>query len=65
VGRIDVKPGTLFTPVVSDVVLDILHYENVSQDFVTTAKVGIAAVVLQRQRVIGQRLVDFVLDPVA
>jgi len=51
--------------VVSDVVIDILHYENVSQDFVTSAKAGIAAVVLQRQWIISQRLLDVVLDPVA
>jgi lysozyme len=31
----------------SDVVIDISHYENVSQDFVTTAKAGIAAVILK------------------
>ena len=31
----------------SDVVFDISHYENVSQDFVTTANAGIAAVILK------------------
>ena len=34
-------------PVMSDVVFDISHYENVSQDFVTTAQAGIAAVILK------------------
>jgi lysozyme len=34
-------------PVMSDVVIDISHDENVSQDFVTTAKAGIAAVILK------------------
>ena len=31
----------------SDVVLDISHYDNVSQDFVTVAKAGIVAVILK------------------
>jgi lysozyme len=34
-------------PVMSDVVIDISHYETVSQDFVETAKAGIAAVILK------------------
>ena len=34
-------------PIMSDVVVDISHYENVSQDFVTTAQAGIAAVILK------------------
>jgi lysozyme len=33
--------------VMSDVVFDISHYENVSQDFVNTAKAGIIAVILK------------------
>ena len=31
----------------SDVVIDISHYENVSKDFMTTAKAGISAVILK------------------
>jgi len=34
-------------PVMSDVVFDISHYENVSQDFVTTANAGIVTVILK------------------
>lgn len=34
-------------PVMSDAVIDISHYNNVSQDFVTTAKAGIVAVILK------------------
>jgi lysozyme len=41
----------------SDVVIDISHYENVSQDFVATAKAGIVAVVLK-----ATQGIDFV-DP--
>ena len=41
------SPAPYLPPVMSDVVIDISHYENVSQDFVTTAKAGIAAVILK------------------
>ena len=41
------SPAPYFPPVMSDVVIDISHYENVSQDFVITAKAGIAAVILK------------------
>jgi lysozyme len=34
-------------PVMSDVVIDLSHYDNVSQDFVTVAKAGIVAVILK------------------
>jgi lysozyme len=34
-------------PLMSDVVFDISHYENVSQEFVTTAEAGIVAVILK------------------
>jgi lysozyme len=43
-------------PVMSDVVIDVSHYENVSQDFVTTAQSGIVAVVLKATQ--GTRFVD-------
>jgi lysozyme len=39
--------------VMSDVVIDISHYENVSQDFVTTARSGITAVILKATQGIG------------
>jgi GH25 family lysozyme M1 (1,4-beta-N-acetylmuramidase) len=42
-----VSPAPYLPPVMSDVVIDVSHYENVSQDFVTTAKAGIAAVILK------------------
>ena len=41
------NPVPYLPPVMSDVVFDISHYENVSQDFVTTANAGIAAVILK------------------
>ena len=41
------NPAPYLPPVMSDVVFDISHYENVSQDFVTTAQAGIAAVILK------------------
>jgi GH25 family lysozyme M1 (1,4-beta-N-acetylmuramidase) len=41
------SPAPYLPPVMSDVVIDISHYENVSQDFVTTAKAGIVAVILK------------------
>jgi hypothetical protein len=41
------NPAPYLPPVTSDVVIDISHYENVSQDFVATAKAGIAAVILK------------------
>jgi lysozyme len=34
-------------PVMSDVVIDISHYDTVSQDFAATAKAGIVAVILK------------------
>lgn len=39
--------------VMSDVVIDISHYENVSQDFSTTAESGIIAVILKATQGIG------------
>jgi lysozyme len=41
------NPAPYLPPIMSDVVFDISHYENVSQDFVTTAQAGIAAVILK------------------
>lgn len=41
------NPTPYLPPVMSDVVFDISHYENVSQDFVITAQAGIAAVILK------------------
>ena len=41
------SPAPYLPPVMSDVVIDISHYENVSQDFAITAKAGIAAVILK------------------
>jgi lysozyme len=41
------NPAPYLPPVVSDVVFDISHYENVSQDFVITAKAGMTAVILK------------------
>jgi lysozyme len=41
------NPAPYLPPVMSDVVFDISHYENVSQDFVTTAEAGIVAVILK------------------
>ena len=41
------NPAPYLPPVMSDVVLDISHYENVSQEFATTAKAGIVAVILK------------------
>src|SRR5262249_11154261 len=41
------NPAPYLPPVMSDVVFDISHYENVSQDFVITAKAGMAAVILK------------------
>ncbi len=46
-------PNPYLPPVMSDVVIDISHYENVSQDFVTTANAGIAAVILKATQGIG------------
>jgi lysozyme len=41
------NPAPYLPPVMSDVVIDVSHYDNVSQDFVTTAKAGIVAVILK------------------
>ena len=41
------NPAPYLPPVMSDVVFDISHYENVSQEFVTTAEAGIVAVILK------------------
>src|SRR5215472_12845265 len=41
------NPTPYLPPVMSDVVFDISHYENVSQEFATTAKAGIVAVILK------------------
>ena len=41
------NPAPYIPPVTSDVVIDISHYENVSQDFISTANAGIAAVILK------------------
>ena len=40
-------PAPYLPPVMSDVVIDVSHYDNVSQDFVTTANAGIVAVILK------------------
>src|ERR1700740_1399893 len=48
--------GPYLPPVMSDVVIDISHYENVSQDFVSTAQAGIAAVILKATQ--GTAFVD-------
>jgi lysozyme len=42
-----IDPVPFLPPVTSDVVFDISHYENVSQDFVAAAQAGIAAVILK------------------
>ena len=49
-------PAPYLPAVTADVVIDISHYENVSQDFVTTAKARIAAVILKATQ--GTRFVD-------
>jgi lysozyme len=50
------NPAPYLLPVMSDVVFDISHYENVSQDFVETANAGLAAVVLKATQ--GKGFVD-------
>src|SRR5215831_16368276 len=50
------NPAPYLPPVTSDVVIDISHYENVSQDFVTTAGAGIAAVILKATQ--GTHFID-------
>jgi len=41
------NPTPFIPPVMSDVVIDISHYETVSQDFAATAAAGIVAVILK------------------
>jgi lysozyme len=49
--------AVLYLPsVTSDVVIDVSHYDNVSQDFVTTAKAGIVAIILKSTQ--GTEFID-------